>query len=154
MANQPVAAGICAPTRDAVLQAMVSPPVGWKPDPIKITDKSRHRVWLSPTGDTAFGVIYFDLPLPVGCNLALSGFIREMRKTEGEAKLISQKNDDDLPGIRFVAEGGLYTIRCNLTTSGFHGWAVYAGTLRMRGVNPPELALAEKAREQTRVDIP
>ena len=144
---------LCPPVANTQLQARVTPPIGWKPDPIKLSDKHRHQVWLSPTGDTAYGVIYFDLPIPIGDQLTLSGFLDEMKNSEGEANLISKINDGTLPGIRFVAEGGLYRIRCNLTTSGFHGWVVYAGTLRARPVNVEELKVAELARERTRVGL-
>jgi hypothetical protein len=149
-----LASGLAAPVMDDVLKAIVAPPVGWKPDPLKASDKHRHRVWLSPTGDTAYGVIYFDLPLPVGVDLALWGFLNEMKHTEGEANLLFKQNDDALPGLRFAAEGGPYTVRCKLQVDGFHGWVVYAGTLRSRLVNSKELKTAELAREQTRVDLP
>jgi len=136
------------------LRAMVDPPVGWKPEPPKVSPNHRHQVWLSPTGDTAYGVIYFSMPLPLGLDTALWGFLHEMQKTEGEANLLSKFYDNHLPGFRFEAEGGLYRIRCNLMVGGFHGWAVYAGTLRAHPVNQPELRQAEAAREQTRVNLP
>jgi hypothetical protein len=93
------------------------------------------------------------MPLPVGNGLALMGFISHMKDTEGDATLVSQENDDKLPGIRFVAEGGRYRIRANLITSGFEGWAIYAGTLRGRANNDAELILAQKAREQTKIHV-
>jgi hypothetical protein len=136
------------------LKAMVCPPVGWKPDPPKVNAHHFHQVWLSPTGDTAYGIIYFSMPLPLGLDTVLWRFMAEMKNTEGEAKLLSRQDDDKLPGIRFVAQGGLYCIRCNLMVSGFHGWAVYAGSLQARPVNPAELKKAELAREQTRVNLP
>jgi hypothetical protein len=140
---------ICAPTWDEVLQAEVTPPQGWKPDPLKVTNKSRHRVWISPTGDTAYGVIYIDLPLPVGKDMAYDGFIKGMKNTSGEAIVLEKTEDSD--AIHFTADGGLYRIRCNLSTSGFHGWCVYAGTLRAKPVIPRELKLAEEARDRTQV---
>jgi len=149
-----IASGLTPPVTDEVLKATVAPPIGWKADPLKSSDRHRHQVWLSPTGDTAYGVIYFDLPLPVGVDLALWGFLKEMKQTEGEANLLLKHNDDTLPGLRFVAEGGRYTIRCKLQVDGFHGWIVYAGTLRNRPINQTELKTAELARDQTRVDLP
>jgi hypothetical protein len=74
-----------------------------------------------------------------------------MRKTEGEAKLLSRRSDPRLPGVRFVAEGGQYRLRANLLTRGFRAWAVYAGSLRGQPEVPDELALAEAAREQTKI---
>jgi hypothetical protein len=149
-----ISSGLTPPVADDDLKAIICPPVGWKPEPPKVTSNHRHQIWLSKTGDTAYGIIYFGMPWPFGTNLVLGHFISEMKKSEGEATLLSQMDDDKLPGIRFEAEGGLYRIRCNLMVAGFHGWAVYAGTLRSRPVNPAELKLAEEAREQTRVNLP
>jgi hypothetical protein len=151
---QYAADGLTPPVTDELLKATVVPPVGWTPDPVKQTEKHRHEVWLSPTRQTAYGVIYFDLPLPVGVDLALWGFLKEMKSTEGEANLIFKKTDQSLPGIRFAAEGGLYTVRCKLQVDGFHGWIVYAGTLRSKPINNEELKSAELARDHTRVDLP
>jgi hypothetical protein len=145
----PVEMSILPRAWDEVLQTQITPPVGWKPDPLKVTDKSRHRVWISPGGTTAYGVIYFDLPLPVGTDMAFSGFLSGMKKTSGEAILISKTEDSK--AVHFVADGGRYRIRCNLSASGFHGWCVYAGTLRANPVNPAELKIAEAARDKTRV---
>jgi hypothetical protein len=139
------------PTKNDVLKAVVVPPVGWKAEPLKASDKHKHQIWLSPSGNTAYGVIYFTMPWPVGQDLALVGFLNQMRRTEGQATLISKQTDDDLPGIRFVADGGLYTVRTNLIIDGFEGWAFYAGTIRGKPVDSAELATAEAAREQTHV---
>jgi hypothetical protein len=75
--------------------------------------------------------------------------MNEMRRTEGEATLLSKQWDQSLPGLRFVAQGGRYVVRTNLTVRGFHGWACYAGTLRDDPIVPDELAQAEEAREHT-----
>ena len=147
--SRPVMINIGPPIWDDVLKSRVTPPAGWKPDPLKVTDKSRHRVWISPGGSTAYGVIYFDLPLPVGVDLAFSGFLSGMKKASGEAILIFKSEDAN--GIHFVADGGLYRIRCNMIVSGFHGWVVYTGSLRAKPVNPEELRIAERARDQSEV---
>jgi hypothetical protein len=146
---RPVTTVLTPPVYNRVLRAIVTPPLGWVPDPLKQSARHRHQVWVSPTGDTAYGIIYFNLPLPCGDDLALWGFLQEMKKVEGEARLLSKQND--YSGLRFVAEGGLYTIRAKLQVDGFHGWVIYAGTLRSRPVNPPELDIAQKARESTRL---
>ena len=109
------------------VQALVSPPKGWQVEPLKQSENHRHQVWLSPTGRTAYGVIFIRLPLPVGQELALWGFMREMRRSEGEANLISKQWDPNLSATRFVAEGGLYRVRVNLFVDGWSAWAVYAG---------------------------
>jgi hypothetical protein len=86
---------------------MVAPPVGWKPDEPKTSSSHVHQAWISPSGNTAYGVIRFRMPWPVGADLALQhGFLPNMRKTEGEATLLSKEKDPKLPGIRFVVEGG------------------------------------------------
>lgn len=137
------------------VEAVVSPPAGWRAEPLKASDRHNHQLWISPSGNTAFGVIRFKLPLPVGPDMVLRhGFLPEMRRTEGEAKLISSQRDPDLPGLRFVAEGGKYRLRTNLMTRGWKGWAIYAGTLRAHEIVPDELALAEVAREHTTIGLP
>ena len=136
----------------SALEAVVRPPVGWNADPIKRTHSHAHQAWLSPSRRTAYGVIRMDLPLPfIGPDVVLPRFIKQMRQSEGEARLLSRQNDSRLPGIRFVAEGGLYRLRANLVTRGFRAWAVYAGTLRSDAEMPDELQLAEAAREETRI---
>ena len=125
------------PNRD--VQAMVVPPVGWSAEPLKSSDQHTHQVWISPSRNTAYGVIYFSLPLPVGQDLTLWGFLQQMQKTEGRANLLSKEPDDQLPGLRFVAEGMIYTVRTNLIVSGFHGWAIYAGTINQKPVDDVEL---------------
>ena len=95
-------------------------------------------------------MIHFDLPLPVGHELALRGFLKQMRKTEGEATLLSKRWDSDLHALRFTATGGPHTIRSSLFVRGFDGWAIYAGTLKNETIEPAELELAERAREHTR----
>jgi hypothetical protein len=137
------------PTPVAALQAICRPPLGWKLDPPKQSSTHTHLVWISPSGRTAYGVIYFHLPLPVGHELALWGFLNQMKATEGEATLIEKKWDPNLNALRFVAEGGQYTVRTNLFVRGFVGWAIYAGTLRAYPVNQAELELARRAREDT-----
>ena len=73
---------------------------------------------------------------------AAAGFIAEF-----DYELDS--DDRKLGGIRFVADGGRYTIRTNLLTRGWRGWAVYAGTLRGHEIIQQELDQAEVARERT-----
>jgi hypothetical protein len=152
-ASRPTARPLSALTPDQDVDAYVDPPTGWNPDPLKASGTHKHRVWLSPSGHSAYGIIHFSLPLPVGHDLALWGFLREMKRSEGEATLISKQWDQNLPGLRFVAMGGLYCVRVNLVVDGFEGWAVYAGTLRRFEVEPDELQLAEAARDQTRVKL-
>ena len=133
------------------LDALVVPPLTWKREPMKTSARHQHQVWVSPSGEAAYGVIYFTMPLPVGEDLALHGFLAEMKKSEGEATLLSRNRDGDR--IRFEAEGGKYRIRGILLTRGFHGWAVYAGTLRGHALPVDELALAVQARENTALGL-
>jgi hypothetical protein len=149
-----IASGLVPPQANQAVQAMVVPPLGWKPEPLKSSARHNHQVWISPSGSTAYGVIYINLPFPVGSELTLWGFLQEMQRVEGQANLISKENDPHLQGLRFVAEGGLYTIRANLIVNGFNAWAVYAGTLKEKPINEQELTLARSAREQTTVGLP
>jgi len=147
--------GLTNPAVDPDVMAEVTPPVGWSAEPLKASSKHKHQIWISPDHSTAYGVIYFSLPLPVGPDMALAGFLNGMKKTEGRAELLSKEYDSALGqhgGIRFVADGGLYTVRTNLQVDGFDGWAVYAGTVRDKPINQANLQIAEAAREHTRVN--
>ncbi len=93
------------------------------------------------------------MPLPVGTDFALMGFMREMRRQEGEGRVLASDRDAELGGMRFIAEGGRYRIRANLFTRGFTAWVVFAGSLRNRPVNEAELPLAELAREATQIGL-
>jgi hypothetical protein len=143
--------GLSPPFYNSDVQAMCDPPVGWKPQPLKASENHTDQVWLSSTGDTAYGVIHFKMPLPVGSGLAFLGFLNQMKKIQGEATLLDRHDDPNLPGIRFVAQGGRYCLRANLQVAGWDGWTVYAGTLKSGPILPKELDLAIRAREHTRV---
>lgn len=132
------------------LDATCIPPPGWTIDPAApSSDRARQRVWVSPTGKTSYGVIYFTLPIPVGNDIALLGFLSEMKRHEGQATLINKQREGDR--LRFEAEGGRYYVRGVIATAGFHGWAVYAGTLAGEQPVAAELASAIFARENTRL---
>ncbi|MDP9174150.1 MAG: hypothetical protein M3O30_09830 [Planctomycetota bacterium] len=150
----PTTRSLAHPAYDSDIEAVVDPPLGWRADTVKSTSNHTHKAWLSPTGLTAYGIIHFQMPLPVGQNLALGGFLRQMKDTEGQANLLERADDPNLPGIRFVAEGGRYKIRANFIVDGWQGWAVYAGTLRNQQILPDELDTAVRAREHTRVGKP
>ena len=150
-----LAPSLSQPAYDPTLQATVRPPEGWTPkvQDVGATDHT-HIVWLSPSGHTAYGVISFNLPLPVGPQFVLGAFLSEMKKREGKADLISKSYDEALKGIRFEAVGGRYHTYTNLMTRGWHGWFVYAGTGTAEPINVAELALAEAARENTLLGEP
>src|SRR5687768_5064058 len=100
--SAPSIAGLAEPQAVTEVDALATPPAGWNPDPLKATERHAHQVWISPSGSTAYGVIRFSLPFPVGADLALWGFMREMKRSEGEAELLDRWRDPDLPGIRFI----------------------------------------------------
>jgi hypothetical protein len=146
--------GLTVPAQLPAVEATVVPPAGWQADPLKASSRHNHQVWISPSGNTAYGIIRFSMPLPVSAEMALHhGFLPEMKKAEGVATLISSRRDPDLPGLRFIAEGKQYRLRTNLITRGWRGWAVYAGTLLDKEIVPEELALAELARDHTTVGL-
>ena len=133
------------------LQVLATPPLHWAAQPVEIADRHIHQTWVSPTGETAYGIICARMPLPVGPELALIGFLRNMRKREGESTLLNKLEDPALPGIRFQAEGGRYLMRANLITRNWTAWVIYAGTLRGHVELPAELRLAEQARDATAI---
>jgi hypothetical protein len=143
-----------APQYVEPVQALCTPPAGWIAESVKSANRrATHQVWLSPSGHTAYGVIHFTLPLPVGTDPVLWVFMSQMRREQGEAKLLSKQWDSNIKGVRFVAQGGLYTVRTNLLLRGFDGWAIYAGTHNDEAVVDNELTLAERARELTQVGV-
>jgi len=142
------------PYYDSQVLAVVDPPQGWRADPLKFNSTHSHQTWISPTGLTAYGVIHFEMPLPVNTDTALAVFMNHMRTTEGVATLISKSDDPNLPGIRYVAEGGIYKIRAYILVSGWEGWAVYAGTIKAHAEAADELDEAVRARDQTHVGKP
>ena len=148
------AAGLNSPATVPAVEARCVPPQSWIAEPLKQSERHTHQVWLSPTGKTAYGVIHFKLPLPVGVRLVYWEFLREMKRKEGDATEISREDDPALPGLRFVCEGGRYRMRVNMVVDGFDGWAIYAGTLREFEIVPAELMLAERARENTILGMP
>jgi hypothetical protein len=150
-----LASALSAPQSLTSVDAVCVPPAGWNAEDLKTSEDHAHQVWLSPSGRTAYGVIHFALPLPVSAQWVLDPFLREMKKSEGEAILIGRPmRDDKLPGIRFTVEGGLYKMRINLICRGWRGWAVYSGTLRGQPEVPEELELAEWAKDSTKVGVP
>jgi len=143
--------GMTRLTLFAPAKALVEVPTGWTPDPLKSNTRHVHEAWLSPSKNTAYGVILMYLPWPAGPDLTLWGFMNHMRESEGSARLLSKQWDDKLPGYRFVAEGGIYKIRVNLIVRGNAAWAVYAGTRLDHPIAKNELEVAERARDDTRV---
>ncbi len=146
---------------DERLEAFVVPPTTWELDPPKIDDERSHLTWLSPTGDTAYGVVFFQLPRIVAFvpggeflhNRAADGYMEALQEETGEATLIEKQWVDEEQAMRMEAEGGPYHIRSVMRIRGLTGWSVYAGTLRDREVNEEELDLAVRAREATRVGM-
>jgi hypothetical protein len=151
---QPPMTGLLPAMPNDDVQAMVTPPKGWVPQELKFSDRHTHQIWLSPTGDTAFGAIRFRLPWPIGTRLLLGRFLAEMKRVEQTSTLFSKEDDPKLPGIRFVAESSIHRVRVNLITHGFRGWAFYAGTVLGKPENQAELQLAERAREASSPGLP
>src|SRR5207302_363635 len=73
-ASQPIVDPNFSPQYVASVDALAMVPRRWHPDPLKHSATHAHQVWISPSGHTAYGIIHFKLPLPVGHELALVGF--------------------------------------------------------------------------------
>ena len=144
----------------SVVEAATPIPAGWRAEPLKVQPRSRHQVWISPSGSTAFGVLnvqHFLLPLASDHRI-LDEFLKGMKQSEGEANLLQGPVKDEdlgggLGGLRFVAEGGRYKVRAHLVSRGTRAWIVYAGTERGKPFDPEELSRAEEARDRTVVGI-
>jgi hypothetical protein len=133
---------------DADVRARCPPPVGWQPKPLEHFPRSVQRVWVSPTGRTAYGVIYIRLPLPVGPDFVLWRFIADMREMEGGGRLISRERSGG-GEIRFVAENPRYRFNARLHTAGSNAWVIYAGVGRDEPPDADEFSVAERARDAT-----
>ena len=128
-----------------------TPPAGWAQRTNSIDERSEHITWLSPSGNTAYGTIFFKLPFPVGHEIAFTrGFLAEVRKREGEPEVLDKHWDEQLGGLRFTVRSPKYTVEAKFFVKGLRGYAVYAGTLTDLPVNEAELAEARRARESTR----
>ena len=126
----------------------VSPPLGWKMKINSSDERAEHVVWNSPGGNTAFGVIYFKLPFPVGHDLAFEwGFLPEARKREGSAEVLEKYWDPSIEGLRFTVKTPRYTVEAKFFVRGSRGWAAYSGTKTTQPVNQDELRQARQARE-------
>ncbi len=129
------------------LGVIAEAPAGWTVRTVSQDARHTHLVWESPTGATAFGVIAFRMPWPVGHEAAFKyGFIASMRRAEGEANVLSKDWTDDRSELRADVEGGKFLVRMRFIVRGVRGWSIYAGTLRNQPINPDELTLAESSR--------
>lgn len=142
------------------VEAVCPVPDGWVAQPLKQGSNHKHQIWTSPSGHTAYGVLFVSLPLPAALlpmnyrvERVVNGFLGEMKKREGRADLIERSDDARLGGARFVAQGGKYQVHANLVVRGLRAWFVYAGTRQDQSVLPDELSIAEQARDQTEVGI-
>ena len=142
------------------VEAFVVPPEGWELDPPKRSERHTHLAWISPSGDTAYGVIYASIPgyVPVGLmpsrllhNEVLDRIMDEMARDQGEAFLRSKRWDAQRREMYFDAEGGLYRVDSVLRVRGLSAWTLYVGRLRERAPNEAEIELANQARDVTRV---
>jgi hypothetical protein len=144
------AIGLSDPYPIPQVDAVVAPPAGWRADSIIAESDNTHQVFVSPTGDTAYGIIHFKMPLPVPASWTYPSFLSNMKERAGEATVIvPAQKDDTLPGLRFTVDSGDYRMRINLICKGLRGWSVYAGSLRARPENVREIELAERARDAT-----
>lgn len=131
----------------AELGVAADAPVGWTIRTVSEDARHTHLVWESPSGATAFGVIAFKMPWPVGHEAAFKyGFIASMRRAEGEANVLTKNWTDDRSELRADVEGGKFLVRMRFIVRGVRGWSIYAGTLRSQPINEEELKLAESSR--------
>jgi hypothetical protein len=141
--------GLCEPAYVPTVVATCPAPSGWVAQPLKENSRHTHLIWISPSGSTAYGVVHFKLPLPVGPDLALTGFMSAMQKSEGNAQLVEQHPNGR--GIAFVADGGQYHMRGQLIVKGWEAWTIYSATLRGKPTNADELKLADLAAARTEI---
>jgi hypothetical protein len=149
----PAESQLSKPVAMRELDAEVVAPSGWCVQATGSDSEHTHATWSSPTGDTIYGVVWIHLPLPVGPNLVLWGFLQHLRQVDKVGNLVSKEDASDLPGVRCVADGSHYRLHVNLIVRGWQAWAIFAGTMQSRPVNLPELELAKRACDCTRVPL-
>jgi hypothetical protein len=136
---------------DPQLRATVHPPAGWREAEPRVSSNSHQRIWISPSGDTALGVIRFELPLPLGHDLALWGFVQTMRREDGRAELLGKRWDDAKQAMRFEVDGQQYRLDAWMRVQGSAGWCGYVGVLREKPANVAEVEVATEAREAVQI---
>jgi hypothetical protein len=132
----------------STFSAHANPPEGWTLSTTSVDDRHEHMTWVSPSGDTAVGVIYFKLPWPVGHEIAFRyGFLPEMRRGEGEAEVLEKNWDPAIEGLRFVVNSRNFRVSSKFLVRGLRGFATYSGTKRALPVNEVEERQAIEVRE-------
>ena len=125
-----------------------SPPPGWRMKVNDSDERAEHVVWTSPSGNTAFGVIFFKLPWPIGHDLTIRyGVLPEARRREGTAEILEKRWDPEIEGMRYTIVTPRYTAATKMFVRGMRGWAAYSGFQTTRPVVQEELDLAIRARE-------
>ena len=125
-----------------------TPPAGWTSRVHSSDPRAEHIVWSSPSGNTAFGVIFFKLPFPFGHDITFNyGFVAEARRREGQADVLEKRWDPDIEGLRTTVRTPKFTVEAKFFVRGKRGWSSYAGTRTTQPVNEEELQQARLARE-------
>lgn len=128
--------------------AEIDPPSDWRYELTSESGNHEHVTWVSPGKNTAVGILYFQMPFPVGHELAFRyGFMAEMRKKEGVANLIEKHWDPEIEGLRFTVESRYFHVEAKFFVRGMEGWAFYAGTRLNNPVNKEEFQTAKRVRE-------
>lgn len=128
--------------------AEIDPPPGWRYELTSESDRHEHVTWISPSGHTACGILYFKLPFPVGHEMAFRhGFLAEMKHAEGVANVLEKRWDPEIEALRFVVESRLYHVRANFFVRGWEGWMFYAGRKLGQPIDEQEMSLAEQVKE-------
>lgn len=147
-------AGQVVPTTQPVREfnqffAEIDPPSDWRYELTSQSERHEHVTWISPGGNTAFGIVYFRMPFPVGHELAFKyGFLAEMRRKEGVAKVLEKHWDRQIEGLRFVVESKFFHVEAKFFVRGSEGWAIYAGQRLNNPVIEEEFETAKRVREK------
>lgn len=131
-----------------MFSVFLTPPEGWTLKTTSLDDRHEHMTWVSPSGQTAVGALFFKLPWPVGHELAFRyGFLAEMRKREGEGEVLEKRWDPEIEGLRFIVNSKNFRVTAKFLVRGLRGFATYSGTKRAFPVNTSEEQEAIRVRE-------
>jgi len=154
--TSPAATGLAPLAWDDHVQAQCDPPTGWTPLPLQNDSRHTEILWVSPSTDTAYGIVHINLPLPVGLigvDRILQGILDDMVAKQKMATVLGRQDDDKLPGLHVDIKGGEYHVRGDLTAISWEAWFVYASTSNDDPIHQKELDLAESARDHTIVRL-
>ncbi|HEX8521337.1 MAG TPA: hypothetical protein VF669_03710 [Tepidisphaeraceae bacterium] len=129
-----------------VVKARAAAPRAWDQLSVKKTALFTDLQWRSPSKQTAVGVVFIKMPLPLPPATLIWFAKQEYLKRGEEGKILGQWSDE-LGRQWFEAENKKYHARGYVLTKGFEAWIVYSGYRTENPASADEIAVAKRAQE-------